>query len=253
MKFFIRHWTGKHLETRNGVILLISITQLLAITLLILRILPLLGIPQEFIIGTMAILATALGVASTSIASNFIGGLYILITRPFHVGDFIRTQRVEGIVEEIGLNYTKIVRIDNTKVTIPNNNLMATSLLNFNLRLKEIKRKKEMLSDEIFLFSSHPNPPLKNVVRYRFRMELRLDVLNPPIPNNVVKERLDKVCDEFTPTFSFKPTYYFGKYDFRQELFLIITALNGYTIFNTWRYFTEAIMKAVFKELQQEE
>ncbi|MFX0137704.1 MAG: mechanosensitive ion channel domain-containing protein, partial [Candidatus Hodarchaeota archaeon] len=115
LKLLIRYWTADHPETKNGAILLVGITQLMLILLLILSVLPILGVPEEFIVGTMAILAAALGIASTSVASNIIGGLYIIITRPFHVGDFIRTQRTEGIVEEIGLNYTKIIRIDKTK------------------------------------------------------------------------------------------------------------------------------------------
>ncbi|MFX0125721.1 MAG: mechanosensitive ion channel family protein [Candidatus Hodarchaeota archaeon] len=255
LKFLIRYWTEEHPETKNGAILLVNIVQLMFVLLFLLSILPIFGVPQEFIIGTMAIVATALGVASTSVASNFIGGLYIIITRPFHVGDFIRTQRVEGIVEEIGLNYTKIIRIDKVEVIIPNSNLMTSSLLNFSLRpRKGFQRRKGLsTSDNLIYDSSYTIIPPKEVVRYQFRMELRLDLLTPQIPNKIVKERLNKVCEEFTPAFSYKPTYYFGKYDFRQELFLIITAPDGYTIFNTWKFFIESIMKAIFSELQQGE
>ena len=255
LKFLIRYWTADHPETKNGAVLLVGITQLMLIFLLILSILPILGIPEEFIVGTMAILAAALGIASTSVASNIIGGLYIIITRPFHVGDFIRTQRTEGIVEEIGLNYTKIIRIDKTKAIIPNSNLMSSSILNFNVRVrKKFQRKKSPpYPDSTNFNSSNATISPKEIVRYQFRMELRLDLLNPPISIQTVKERLDKVCDDFMSVFGFKPIYYFGKYDFRQELILIITAPNGYTIFNAWMFFIESIMKSVFSDLQQGE
>ncbi|MFX1283198.1 MAG: mechanosensitive ion channel family protein [Promethearchaeota archaeon] len=255
LKLLIRYWAADHPETKNGAILLVGIGQIILIVLYILSTLPILGVPDEFIIGTTAIIAAALGVASTSVASNIIGGLYIIITRPFHVGDFIKIQKVEGIVEEIGLNYTKIIRIDKTKVIIPNSNLMTSSILNFNVRLRKGDQKRELpYTFKDIIPDSYPtNIPTKEVVRYQFKMELRLDLLNPPIPIKTVKERLEKVCEEFTPIFGFKPSYYFGKYDFRQELFFIITALNGYTIFNTWKYFTESITKSVFSELQQGE
>ncbi len=255
LKFLIRYWTVDHPETKNRAILLVDIIQLVLIIVFILDVLPMLGVPHEFIIGTMTIIAAALGVASTSVASNFIGGLYIVITRPFHVGDFIKTQELEGIVDEIGLNYTKIIRIDKTKVIIPNSNLMTSSILNFNTRLRKGFQKKKTLStfDNTIPDSSHTLISPKEVVRYQFRMELRLDVLNPPFPIKIVKERLNKACEEFAPVFGFKPEYYFGKYDFRQELVLIVITPNGYTIFNTWMFFIESITKSVFNELQQGE
>jgi len=60
------------------------------------------NVDPELVISTSTLVATAIGFASTSIATNLVGGLYLIITRPFGVGDFINAQGNEGIVIEIG-------------------------------------------------------------------------------------------------------------------------------------------------------
>ena len=64
---------------------------------------------EELFIGMAALLGTAVGFASSSTIGNFISGLYLLVTNPFDVGDYVifPDLKIEGIVEEISINYTK--------------------------------------------------------------------------------------------------------------------------------------------------
>ena len=206
---------------------------------------------MTFLLGSTAILATAIGVASTSVAYNVIGGLYIILTRPFGVGDFIKTQDFEGIVEEISLNYTTIVLLDRTLVKIPNNLLVKDSLLNFNINVnpktKSYERPEDPFNFQEFLQSVSVH---YEIVKYRMKLEARLDILLPPISYKQLYERVDLVCEQFTSIFGSKPKYYFGNYEFRQEIIIIIKAADGYTIFNTWRFFVEALYSQIFRELQ---
>ncbi|MHA2225145.1 MAG: mechanosensitive ion channel domain-containing protein [Candidatus Hodarchaeales archaeon] len=260
IKFFIRNTIKKYPDARNGLILSVNLIQLLSILFVILNSFYSLGADENFLIGIIAIIVAAIGVSSTSVAYNIIGGLYIVATRPFGTGDYIKTQRVEGIVEEIGLNYTKIVLLDKTTVSIPNTNLVNNSLLNYHVKVNhpsEITETpvlnigdygKEFISE--FLYDvSFP----KKIVRYQARIEFDLNVVNPPLSISTIKDRLENVCEEFTLIFGFKPEFYFGKYEFRQEVVLIITASNGYVIFNSWQHFMEAIFSIVYLELQREE
>ncbi len=170
--------------------------------------------------------------------------MYILTTRPFHVGDFIKTQGIEGIVQEIGINYSHLITIDRTIVKIPNGNLLNTSLLNYTE--KDDAKLNNFISSSLFT-------PSKRFVNYRKMVELRLDIIDPPISIKSVKERLELVCKEYTDVFGAKPVYYLGKHEFRQELFLVIRAYDGYTIFNAWPYFMESLMRQIYQELQQED
>ncbi|MFX0150301.1 MAG: mechanosensitive ion channel domain-containing protein [Candidatus Hodarchaeota archaeon] len=263
LKTIIRQIKWIHPDARNLIFWFISIGQLLLYYLIILGIFTYFGARADFIIAVTAVIATIIGAASISIISNFISGLYILITRPFRVGDLIKIHGKEGIVEEISLNYTKMIQMDRTYVTIPNSNLLDHSLLNYNIRLPEAQKHVEsnttiklgghsVLIPDIIPSTLQSLIKYKEIVRYHTQIELRLDMFSPSIPIKTVTERLNQVCDEFTTYFGFRPTYYFGKYDFRQALNLIITAPDGYTIFNSWPFFVEAITQKIFVDLQQE-
>ena len=124
IKFITKKIPWINPDLKNGFLVLVTITQftlLLSFTTLLLTNL---GVQPEFIIGSLAILATAIGIAFTGIATNFIGGMYILTTRPFKAGDYIKTQGIEGIVEEIGINFSRLITVDKTIVKIPNGNLI---------------------------------------------------------------------------------------------------------------------------------
>jgi len=264
LKAIIKQIQWIHPDARNLIFWFVSIGQLIAYYSIVLGVFTSLGIPVEFILGVTAIIATAIAAASISIISNVIAGMYILITRPFRVGDLIKTKKTEGIVEEISLNYTRIVQIDRTCVMIPNSNLLYESLLNYNIKLPKKTKQVEsstkrklggvsVLIPEIIPSTFQTLINYEAIVRYRAKVELRLDMFSPIIPIKTVTERLDQICDEFTPYFGFRPTYYFGKYDFRQELNLIITAPDGFTIFNSWPFFVEAIAQRIYVGLQKEE
>ena len=237
-------------EGKNALNLLISIFQILFFGFSTFN---LLGASQEFILGFSAILATVIGFASTSIATNLYGGLYLIITRPFRVGDLIQAQEAIGIVEEIGLTFTRIVQLDKTFVIIPNSNLLNVSLLNYSIRSPSNQEKQEeglnalntikVISTELYFDSRS--------IKLRRLIQLQLNAVIPPISINEVNKRLKMVCEKFTPIFGQEPTYYFGKSDYRQNTYLLITAPDAYTIFNTWPYLMESIMETVFAELQE--
>ena len=253
IKFFINRISRIPPDVRNAINLLISITQLFIITM---GSFSLLGASQEFLLAFSAIIATVVGFASSSVASNIFGGLYLIITRPFRVGDLIKTQGAIGIVEEIGLNYTKIVQLDRTSVVIPNSNILNASLLNYSTIIPQSHQSEErgllkavgsalFVVPELFVESHY--------VKYRALIQFQLSIITPPISLKTLKDRLDKVCDKFTPIFGFKPEYYFGTHTFRQNVFLLVNAPDGYTIFNFWPYLMESIIETVFVELQEGE
>ncbi len=87
---------------------------------------------DELFIGAAALLGTAIGFASSSTIGNFISGLYLLVTNPFDVGDYVilPNLKVEGVVEEISINYTSILTPEGIHVLIANQKLLGTIVKN---------------------------------------------------------------------------------------------------------------------------
>ena len=57
----------------------------------------------------MAGVGVAIGAAWSGLLAHLAAGVFLLILRPFKVGDFITAGRVQGTVEEIGLFVTRII------------------------------------------------------------------------------------------------------------------------------------------------
>jgi len=64
----------------------------------------------------------AIGFAAQDMLSNFFGGLFLYLDRPFVVGDWVRSpdREMEGTVEKIGWRVTVIRTFDKRPLYIPN-------------------------------------------------------------------------------------------------------------------------------------
>ncbi len=80
------------------------------------------------------ILAAIIGFAAQAAVSNLIAGAFIVIFRPFRVGDFIKLDdsRV-GIVNDITLRHTVINTFDNKRLIIPNSVISTESIFNHSI------------------------------------------------------------------------------------------------------------------------
>ena len=59
------------------------------------------------------------------------GGFVLLSTHPFHAGDVVEVAGQSGVVQEIGLTYTKLTTADNKLVSIPNSAVTAAQIVNY--------------------------------------------------------------------------------------------------------------------------
>ncbi|WCC45874.1 mechanosensitive ion channel family protein [Tenacibaculum finnmarkense] len=77
------------------------------------------------------ILAAIIGFAAQAALSNLIVGIFIVLFRPFRVGDYIKLdQERVGIVEDITLRHTVINNFENKRLIIPNSVISTDSVLN---------------------------------------------------------------------------------------------------------------------------
>lgn len=95
---------------------------------------PTLRSKATLIFSGAGILAAILGFAAQAALSNLIAGAFIVMFRPFRVGDYIKldAQRM-GIVEDITLRHTVINNFENKRLIIPNSIISTESILNHNI------------------------------------------------------------------------------------------------------------------------
>lgn len=83
------------------------------------------------LIATMGIFGLAISLAVKDSLSNLAGGLSVLFTRPFALGDYVTIGSAEGMVKEIRLNYTLLATLDNKIIHIPNGDVAKAQITNF--------------------------------------------------------------------------------------------------------------------------
>ena len=108
-----------------------SITSTVLKILLIVSVIGILGIETSSFVAIFGAAGLAIGLAFQGSLSNFAGGVLILATKPFKVGDYIDSTGHSGTVESIQLLYTHLVTVDNKVIRIPNGNLANESIVNY--------------------------------------------------------------------------------------------------------------------------
>ena len=85
------------------------------------------------------VFAAIVGFASQSAFSNIVSGIFIVIFKPFSVGDRIRVgQLYTGDVEDITLRHTVIKDFENRRIVMPNNVISNETIINSNLHEEKL-------------------------------------------------------------------------------------------------------------------
>ncbi|MCU4972537.1 mechanosensitive ion channel family protein [Halobacteria archaeon AArc-m2/3/4] len=88
----------------------------------------------------VAALTVALGFAAQHVVGNLVSGAFIVTDSKFNIGDWIRWEDEEGVIEDISFRATRVRTFDNEVITVPNSTLTQTAVtnavLNESLRLE---------------------------------------------------------------------------------------------------------------------
>jgi small-conductance mechanosensitive channel len=133
----------------------------------------------------------------------------LLTAGQFEVGDLIETNGIQGIIQEINLNYTKIREFDGVNVQIPNSEIYGSTVVKFThekfkifepLKKEEFKKKK-YYKDYLKLINKILSSNIKTTV-YVKSVEI-LGVLPPENLDNILSE----VFDIYEPIFGIRPGF----------------------------------------------
>lgn len=91
------------------------------------------GYGQAFgVLGTIAAAGTlAIGFAMKDTINAFVSGIFLLLDRPFEIGDWIEWDSREGVVRDIQLRTTKVETFNNELLTVPNDVIANSTIKNY--------------------------------------------------------------------------------------------------------------------------
>lgn len=107
-----------------------ALSVVLNITLVV-AILGYFGVQTTTFAALLAAAGLAVGTAWAGLLANFAAGAFLLVLRPFKVGDFITAAGVTGTVHEIGLFVTSLDTPDNVRTFVGNNKIFSDTIQNF--------------------------------------------------------------------------------------------------------------------------
>ena len=84
------------------------------------------------------VIAVVIGIASQEVLGNIVSGTFIVITKPFRVGDTVKINTVVGQVEDITLRHTVVNNFQNKRIVIPNAIINKEQIINYNLEERKI-------------------------------------------------------------------------------------------------------------------
>ena len=98
---------------------------------LVVAILGYFGVETTSFAALIAAMGIAIGAAWAGLLANFAAGAFLIVLRPFKVGDFVRAGGVDGTVTEIGLFASTILTPDNVTTYVGNNKIFSDTIQNF--------------------------------------------------------------------------------------------------------------------------
>jgi small conductance mechanosensitive channel len=83
-----------------------------------------------WILASFSVVGVVIGLSLQDILKNFVAGIWVLVERPFRIGDSIEVTGYSGTVEEISFRTTQLRTDDGREVIVPNGTFMTSAVVN---------------------------------------------------------------------------------------------------------------------------
>jgi len=114
---------------------------------------------KEALLASAGAIALTFSLAFQDLASSFVGGITLLIDRPFQVGDRVQFEKHYGDITEIGLRSVRLRTLDDTIIAIPNNQFLKHAVGSANVGALDM-----MVVIPFYLDPNTPIEKAKNLV-----------------------------------------------------------------------------------------
>lgn len=110
---------------------ILSVLNVALYIILFLTILQIFDVPMTSIVAALSVVGLAISLSVQNSLANVAGGIILLFTRPFEIGDYIMFEDIEGSVAQISILNTKVQTFDNKFIYIPNGKLSEDKIINY--------------------------------------------------------------------------------------------------------------------------
>jgi small conductance mechanosensitive channel len=112
---------------------------------LVVAILGYFGVETTSFAALIAGMGVAIGAAWAGLLANFAAGAFLVVLRPFKVGDYVKAGGIEGTVQEIGLFATTIITPDNVSSFVGNNKIFSDTIQNYSTnQFRRVERTAQL-------------------------------------------------------------------------------------------------------------
>lgn len=108
-----------------------SVTKAVILGIAILTVASTLGFDVTSVVALVSVVSAAFALAAQNTLANFFGGVLLMLSQPFRVGEYIHTAAGDGTVQEVGLMNTVLKTPDNRVVTVPNGTIVSGTIDNY--------------------------------------------------------------------------------------------------------------------------
>lgn len=102
------------------------------------------GVPTATLLAAFSAVGLAVSLAVKDSLANMAGGILLLASKPFSIGDAVEVDGATGVVQSISILYTQINTFDNRVILVPNGQISADRIINMS---REDKRRLELTFD----------------------------------------------------------------------------------------------------------
>jgi len=151
-----------------------SIVGVILNIVLVIGILGYFGIQTTSFAALLAGAGLAIGAAWSGMLGNFAAGVFMLVLRPFKVGDFVSIGGVTGTVHELGLFGTTLITPDHVLTTVGNGKIFGETIQNFSaLPFRRVERTAQLAGSV---------DPIDAIARFRAAVVKIPNVAEAPAP-----------------------------------------------------------------------
>lgn len=109
----------------------VSLSSIALNVFLIIGILGVFGVETTSFAALIAAMGLAIGAAWSGMLANFAAGVFLILFKPFKVGDFVEAGGISGTIKEIGMFATTVATLDNVYTVVGNGKIAGDTIANF--------------------------------------------------------------------------------------------------------------------------
>lgn len=170
-------------------------------------------INNTFFLIIISFLIVAISLTFRNRINNVVSGAMIIINEGFEVGDLIETNGVQGIVEDISLNYTQIRQFNGIITILPNQMVFNSTITKFTNKITA--EEEHILSEEAGFLERYGDKLTRLVSKgKKLTHYIKIIEIRPNVDPESLDNLLSIVFDKYEPLLGYRPIFYVNKTTF---------------------------------------